>query len=67
MFVWGKNVLKQMFFLRFFSDPVGFGKVREAGSFHASNFRLKRTLWCRAMTQKQKVNEDVDLCLSDGL
>ena len=37
-----------------FLVPFGFRKVREAGSFHVSNFRPDPTTGVRVMTQKPK-------------
>ena len=46
---------KQCGFPKLFSNIFGFRKVREAGSFHVSNFRLKHTSWCRVMTKNKKI------------
>ena len=36
-------------------DPLGFRKVREAGSFHVSNFRPNPTTGVRVMTPNTKI------------
>ena len=48
-------------------DPFRFRKVREAGSFHVSNFRQKRMAWCRVMTKKPKMCTTIQLTTNESL
>ena len=40
-----------------FLGSILVSKVREAGSFHFSNFRFKNTSWCCVMTKNNKLND----------
>ena len=42
-----------------FGGPGGFGKVREAYSFHPSKFRQKRIGWCQVMSKKRKSSRSI--------
>ena len=50
--VFPNNFGSIFWFSWFLLNPFWFQKVREAGSFHSSNVRLKCTSWCQVMTNK---------------
>ena len=54
IFVFLEMLVSKMLFPRGSLDPFWFQKVREAGSFHPSNFRQKRMAWYQVMTKKTK-------------